>query len=241
MFTSHARQLTSKVFILTQGNIANRERNENEEEKKPKKIKPAGVAERVRGGRSKEAKEPNPEPEKKPAASARGDAGENANDTKAKPKKEAAPKKEANAKMATLATKESKPSKGGTKRSSGDDIILNQQRGRSSKRSRKLPEVATEDEPVISRRITRSRSAPSRRKSSIPRGIVVDIIPAGDNRVVPQDFGLERSSFNGQNFTHGIAYYDASERTDPLLCKDYVTDMFQHLYQAEVSSRFVTF
>ena len=227
-------------MIPTQGNIANRERNENEEEQKPKKIKPAGIAERVRGGRSKVANEPNPEPEKKPAASARGDAGENADDIKAKPKKEAAPKKEAKMKMATVAKKEAKPANGGTKRSSGEDDILKQQRGRSSKRVRKLPDVATEDVPVTTRRITRSRSAPSRRKSSIPRGIVVDIIPAGDNRVVPQDFGLERSSFNGQNFTHGIAHYDASERTDPLLCKDYVADMFQHLYEAEVSSRFLT-
>ena len=46
------------------------------------------------------ANETNPEPEKKPAASARGDAGENADDIKAKPKKEAAPKKEAKVKMA---------------------------------------------------------------------------------------------------------------------------------------------
>jgi hypothetical protein len=97
--------------------------------------------------------------------------------------------------------------------------------------------VATADESVVTRRITRSRSAPSRRKSSVSRGVIVDIIPAGNNRVVPQNFGLERSSFNGHNFTHGIAHYDASERTDPLLCKDYVTDMFQQIYHAEVSIR----
>ena len=61
----------------------------------------------------------------------------------------------------------------------------------------------------------------------------------GRNVVVPQDFGLQRDSFeeSGHNFTYGIAHYDAEakEREDPLRCKDYVTDMFQHLYHAEVS------
>jgi hypothetical protein len=74
------------------------------------------------------------------------------------------------------------------------------------------------------------------KKSTERRAEEVAIIPAGDNRVVPQDFGLERSSFKRDNFTYGIAYYDATERSDPLLCKDYVTDMFQQLYYAEVSS-----
>jgi hypothetical protein len=52
--------------------------------------------------------------------------------------------------------------------------------------------------------------------------------------IVPPDFRLQRASFDGQNFTHGIAHYDARERSDPLLCKDYVTDMFQHFFLAEV-------
>lgn len=62
----------------------------------------------------------------------------------------------------------------------------------------------------------------------------MEIVPAEDNRVVPLDFGLKRTSFDGQNFTYGIAHYDASERSDPLQFKDYVTDMFQQLYHAEV-------
>lgn len=102
-------------------------------------------------------------------------------------------------------------------------------------------------EPVAVRRSTRSRSqsssvlASSRRKNATKKSTgrrveEVAIIPAGDNRVVPQDFGLQRSSFKCDNFTYGIAYYDESERSDPLLCKDYVTDMFQQLYHAEVNS-----
>jgi len=64
----------------------------------------------------------------------------------------------------------------------------------------------------------------------------IEIIHAVDNRLVPHDFGLKRSSSRGDNFTYGIAYYDAIERSDPFLCKDYVTDLFQRLYHAEVSN-----
>ena len=145
----------------------------------------------------------------------------------------------------TLPSKERSTKKGGIKRSSTDGDNAAQQRGRSTKRTKKSSEAETVAEPVLLRRSTRSRSqslsASSRgmnivKKSTERRAEEVAIIPAGDNRVVPQDFGLERSSFKRDNFTYGIAYYDATERSDPLLCKDYVTDMFQQLYYAEVSS-----
>ena len=130
--------------------------------------------------------------------------------------------------------------RGATKRSSGDGSGTTQiqPRGRSSKRVRKSSDsnTAEEDEPATTRRVTRSCSLSNRKKSALVRDVIVDIIPAGDNRIIPQDFGLERSSYDGQNFTHGIAYYDASERTDPLLCKDYVTDILQHYFHEEVRS-----
>ena len=62
----------------------------------------------------------------------------------------------------------------------------------------------------------------------------VEILPAGEDQVVPRDFGLTRPSFDGLDFTYGIAHYDATDREDMLQCKDYVTDIFQHLYHAEV-------
>jgi len=85
---------------------------------------------------------------------------------------------------------------------------------------------------------SRSRSVVSRDNAKETsrereRDIVVNVIPAESNCVVPQDFGLKRDSFNGQNFTYGIAHYDASERSNPLRCKDYVTDMFQYYFDAE--------
>ena len=52
--------------------------------------------------------------------------------------------------------------------------------------------------------------------------------------LVPQEFCL--CSFKEKNFTYGIPYYDAAEGSDPLLCKDYVTDMFQWFFHAKVSS-----
>ena len=47
----------------------------------------------------------------------------------------------------------------------------------------------------------------------------IEIIPAVDNHLVPQDFGLKHGSFKEGNFTHGIAYYDAVDRSDPTLLR----------------------
>lgn len=191
----------------------------------------------VREEKSEATLGPNPKPEKLPAASTSEGGKENDKDITEISTREAAAKKAATTKKGMLAHKESKPRNGGIKRSSGDGNISQPQRGRSTKRARKSDDVVAADEPVMSRRVTRSQSEPSRKKSSILRATTVDVIRADVDHVVPKDFALERSSFNGHNFTHGIAHYDASERMDPLLCKDYVTDMFQQLYHAEVSSR----
>ncbi|KAL3822495.1 hypothetical protein ACHAXA_002513 [Cyclostephanos tholiformis] len=227
-----AAAATSRTAL---GNIANRERKETDNEPKPKKIKsmPAKI---VREEKSEATLGPNPKPEKLPAASTSEGGKENDKDITEISTREAAAKKAATTKKGMLAHKESKPRNGGIKRSSGDGNISQPQRGRSTKRARKSDDVVAADEPVMSRRVTRSQSEPSRKKSSILRATTVDVIRADVDHVVPKDFALERSSFNGHNFTHGIAHYDASERMDPLLCKDYVTDMFQQLYHAETQS-----
>ena len=84
--------------------------------------------------------------------------------------------------------------------------------------------------PVIRRRNT--NKAAEERQETV--NIVTD-----EHHLVPPDFRLKRNSFNGQNYTYGIAHYDAVERSDPFLCKDYVTDMFQYLYYSEVGSCYV--
>ena len=74
-------------------------------------------------------------------------------------------------------------------------------------------------------------------KHSIAKGGSIAIVLANNTHVVPQGFSLKQSSFKGKNYTHGIAYYDAPEQEDPRLCKDYVTDIFQQFYHAEVCRR----
>jgi len=141
---------------------------------------------------------------------------------------------------------------GAMKRSSNDENNLDPS-GRASKRAKKSTDFTTTTTAVAgnaetnatNKRTTRSRSRPvgssSRRntnKSTDGRGVVSDVVHATDeNRIVPLDFRLKRDSFDGRNFTYGIAHYDEAERSDPLRCKDYVTDMFQHLYQAETDTR----
>lgn len=230
----------------TQGNISNREgRGDGEEESKPKRTRTS-----ARWGRSQSAS--------RTKASAEDDgkaAGEVVGRRRALPrlaksseakrekaKKEAeaaaavaAAKKEAASKRrAAAATKEAAKKKAGAKRSSNDGKGA-RCGGRASKRARRSTDSTDAGTAGATRRATRSRSAASRRGARRkPPGAAVEIVKADGDRVVPPNFGLTRDSFDGKNFTYGIAHYDASERSDPLRCRDYVTDMFQHLYQAEV-------
>lgn len=144
------------------------------------------------------------------------------------------------AKKKVLVKKEIANKKGGVKRSSS---ARNNPKpsGGASKKAKTLETKASKAKTAIKQKNTRSRSRSvvsrvnaKKKSTERQRDIVVNVIPAESNCVVPQDFGLKRDSFNGQNFTYGIAHYDASERSNPLRCKDYVTDMFQYYFDAEV-------
>jgi hypothetical protein len=109
---------------------------------------------------------------------------------------------------------------------------------RSAKRS-KVEEVSakpTKSKAAVTTKVPRRSNRNSREPKSKP--FVVKEVPIIEARLpqftVPLDFGLKRDYSGGEDFTHGIAYYDAAKRDDPLLCKDYVTDMFQNMYEAEV-------
>lgn len=117
----------------------------------------------------------------------------------------------------------------GVKRENNDD-------GRGAKR--------TKTEPVIEKRTTRSRSRASRRSAISeeaatrkPEELKI-VTPSDDKHIVPLDFRLHRESFDGKNFTDGIAHYDAARRSDPQKVTEYITDLFQHLYKAEVRYSF---
>lgn len=134
-------------------------------------------------------------------------------------------KKDGEEKKKTTTTKKA----AGVKRENNDD-------GRGAKR--------TKTEPVIEKRTTRSRSRASRR-SAISEEVATRkpeelkiVTPSDDKHIVPLDFRLHRESFDGKNFTDGIAHYDAARRSDPQKVTEYITDLFQHLYKAEVRYSF---
>lgn len=92
-------------------------------------------------------------------------------------------------------------------------------------------------ESTAGTRSGRFRSS-SRRRSAAPdferRENVIEIIQE-EHRIVPINFRLTRPAFRGHNHTHGIAHYDAVHRSNPLLCTEYVTDLYQQFYHVEVS------
>eukprot|EP00804_Cyclotella_cryptica_P002689 CCRYP_009610-RB/>CCRYP_009610-RB protein AED:0.03 eAED:0.03 QI:468/1/1/1/1/1/3/466/426 len=125
--------------------------------------------------------------------------------------------------------KNDKPSSKG--RGAAKRITTDESNSQATSRSAKRAKI--EAEPAVKRRSTRSRTSRDNVQKSKP--FVVEEIPiiTHPECIVPPDFRLQRASFDGQSFTHGIAHYDARDRSDPLLCKDYVTDIFQHFFLAE--------
>ncbi|KAL7551788.1 hypothetical protein ACHAWF_014984 [Thalassiosira exigua] len=247
------------------GNISNREEgSESQSQQKSNKPRPSGAAaERARRGPTARAREPEAVEEQKPPAkrrstsrraSARGGAAaaeKRTTTTQKRPsaiedksstsQKKAGPAK----KREGAATATAKRGGGAKKRSSNDGGA--KEKPRPTKRTKKSDTGASSGPAAVARRrSTRSHSASSRkrkeeadRKAALRRSGIVEVVPAGnDGSVVPSEFGLIRDSFDdGRNFTYGIAHYDAPEREDPLRCKGYVTDMFQHLYHAETTAR----
>jgi hypothetical protein len=61
----------------------------------------------------------------------------------------------------------------------------------------------------------------------------IEIIPSVDNRLAPQDSGLQHFT---SKLKKDIGYYFTLKPTDPVLCNEYVTDIFKSLYAAEVST-----
>jgi len=57
-----------------------------------------------------------------------------------------------------------------------------------------------------------------------------------EKSLVPEIYRLQRSTFNGQNHTLGIAPHDRRDKKDILQVTHYVTDLFQHLYAAETKT-----
>ena len=52
--------------------------------------------------------------------------------------------------------------------------------------------------------------------------------------VVSPNFALERDQLAVHEFTHGIPCFNMKGKEDPQQCKDYVTDMYQYMFEHEV-------
>jgi hypothetical protein len=133
-----------------------------------------------------------------------------------------------------LATK-----KGGTKRSSKEAVET--KATHSVKRAKTEAAAKQPKAKSAPSKPTRRSTRISRDKSSDKPFVVaeVPIVQAPPQHLIPADFGLTRDDSAEKDFTYGIAYYDEKDRDDTLLCKDYVTDMFQNMFEAEVSDLFV--
>lgn len=55
-----------------------------------------------------------------------------------------------------------------------------------------------------------------------------------ERSVVPPNFALKRDKLAVHEFSHGIPYFDWNGRNDILQCKDYVTDIYQQMFENEV-------
>ncbi|KAL7473367.1 hypothetical protein ACHAXS_013816 [Conticribra weissflogii] len=131
---------------------------------------------------------------------------------------------------------------------SDEKKTIRQEKSAGSKRSRpennsqhvghNRAKRARETESAAGTRSGRFRSS-SRRRSAAPdfqrRENVTDIIQE-EHRLVPINFRLTRPAFRGHDHTHGIAHYDAVNRSNPLLCTEYVTDLYQQFYHVETQT-----
>ena len=66
------------------------------------------------------------------------------------------------------------------------------------------------------------------------REVVVDVVKGGRDHIVPRGFRLgEGEDEEGKNWISGrIAHYDSKDK-DPLQCREYVSELFQNLFDVE--------
>ena len=110
---------------------------------------------------------------------------------------------------------------GGTKRPAPETSSSNSapRARKASRRDSKGSRKSAPSNPTAERRRTRSQS--------LPRKLCRDILPH-------TDYGLIREPFDSSKYTPGLAAHDADNKGDVLEVSNYVTDIYQRLYNAEV-------
>lgn len=117
-----------------------------------------------------------------------------------------------------------------------------QDRGRSAKRRHEEPTKAEPKTKKPRRSTSTSRKAPAAsKKPSKARGRPTSRkrSPSGPRKpcsefLTETNYGLARVPFDSSKFTLGIAPHDQAQKDDVLEVSNYVTDIFQRLYFAEV-------
>jgi hypothetical protein len=101
---------------------------------------------------------------------------------------------------------------------------------------RKRTSVARSEPPAKKMRTASDASKVTMRQiNRLAKSRIITKISGEDQYLVHPDFRLQRESFNGKNHTLGIAKHDKDDVENELMNAPYTTDMFQHLFAAEVS------
>jgi hypothetical protein len=110
---------------------------------------------------------------------------------------------------------------------------------RSAKRRRDDPMEIEEPPRKLAKRSSRGRASKAKGENKLKleagagrKNLCNDIFPHSDHGLVR---GLVRTPFDDSKYTPGISPYDLDTRDDVQEVSDYVTDIFQRLYDAEVS------
>mmetsp|Transcript_8043 Transcript_8043/g.11589 ORF Transcript_8043/g.11589 Transcript_8043/m.11589 type:complete len:498 (+) Transcript_8043:165-1658(+) len=118
-------------------------------------------------------------------------------------------------------------------RSSGESINSDSEAARGSiasrVRSRSAPRKR-ESKPPSTNSSKRSRSGSTRRTRPQPRKLCSDFLSQ-------TDFKMVREPFDSSKYTLGISPYDKDVSEKPLMIPEYATDLFQRLYDRELTTR----
>ena len=101
----------------------------------------------------------------------------------------------------------------------------------SAKRSRVFDVEEAEPPRKIPRRSIRGKKSQANESIGVCTNLCSDILTS-------TDFGLQRHPFDASQYTNGIASYDKENENDAQEVSNYVTDIFQRLYDSEVRHYF---
>lgn len=123
-------------------------------------------------------------------------------------------------------------------KSSSDKERIASDCGVHSKR-RRTSSIDPKEQPAAKkvRKSSNVSKATMRQIGRVAKSRIVSIIEGEERFLVHPDFRLQRQSRNDKILTSGIPRHDRNDMDDVLKNASYATDLFQHLYAAESTSR----